>query len=67
MYYRAIGFGLVSLGITASTYYALKKKGKSSREEFLKSYENLRDTSRPGYKSYGLNFGFKTDQAVKNI
>lgn len=27
--------------------------------------EIARDASRPGYKSYGLNYGFKTDSAVR--
>ena len=40
-------------------------KCKSNNEEFIKSYELSRDTSRPGYKSYGMNFGFKTDKTVK--
>lgn len=29
------------------------------------SMEIARDASRPGYKSYGLNYGFKTDSAVR--
>jgi hypothetical protein len=42
----------------------IQLKIKRNKEEFKESYENSRDTSRPGNKSFGLNYGFKTDLSV---
>ena len=36
-----------------------------NQQEFERSNEEARDTSRPGFKSYGLNFGFRTDSTVR--
>ena len=36
-----------------------------NKKDFLATYDSTRDTTRPGNKSFGLNYGYKTDLAVK--
>jgi hypothetical protein len=60
----ALGSGCL---ISLVGYIYLNEQGKENLSEYIKSYEELRDATRPGYKSYGLNFGFKTDKTVLSI
>jgi hypothetical protein len=47
------------------THQLISNQIKKSTQEFHDSYYNNRDTTRPGNKSFGLNYGFKTDTTVK--
>lgn len=49
----------------ASIGSALALLAKRNRETYATDLLEMRDTSRPSYKSYGLNFGFKTDSAIE--
>jgi len=53
--------GLGALGYLGTTNYLCYL----NKQEFEAAAEEMRDVSRPGNKSYGLNYGFKTDSAVK--
>ena len=54
-------FGLIAL------YQVLNHKLSKNKEEFYQCYEENRDTTRPGNKSFGLNYGFKTDMAIEEM
>ena len=62
---KKIAHKLRSLGFFSIAGYSLLSfLASKNYKDFLKSNEDYRDTTRPGNKSYGLNYGFKTDKTV---
>lgn len=58
-------YSIPPLMIIGAGYFHLKSLIAKNKKEFLTTYEKSRDTTRPGNKSFGLNYGYKTDSAVK--
>jgi hypothetical protein len=59
---------LISTAVTMVAFYRyLYKQMIKNKEEFHKCYEENRDTTRPGNKSFGLNYGYKTDMAIEEM
>lgn len=59
----ALRLGLIGTLSTGIVQFKVKK----NKDECVRAWEELRDTSRPGNKSFGLNYGFKTDLSVLPI
>jgi hypothetical protein len=62
--FRFVGFK-TKASLAAVVVFAIAQlQIRKNKEDFKASYEIQRDTTRPGNKSFGLNYGFKTDLAV---
>jgi hypothetical protein len=58
---------VASLLLSGGSLAALAYLAKHNRDKHSLTILEMRDTSRDSYKSYGLNFGFKTDQAIEEM
>lgn len=57
-------YAIPPLVLLTGGYIYLKSYVANNKKEFYHNYEITRDTTRPGNKSFGLNYGYKTDSAV---
>lgn len=62
----------VRLALIPGSLYGLYYLGgsyiaHSNQKAYVESEELTRDTTRPGNKSYGLNYGYKADNAVEAL